>query len=118
MGALANESDGWVFGFIWIMVRDLVGGGGKVKLVPVAGRDCLTDEAALLDCLGAMAGGPKLNVLSAGVRVEPSLPWISVEAAGVGGRCVRGMTEHCKLESVTCILKVSMECCMINRRRC
>ena len=31
VGVLAECSEDWDFGFIWMMVRDLVGGGGKVK---------------------------------------------------------------------------------------
>ena len=76
-----------------MIVRDLVGGGGKVKLVLIAGWGCLVDEGVPLVCLGAIAGGPKLNDLSVAASVEPSLPWMSVEAAGVGGRLVRGMAQ-------------------------
>ena len=38
-----------------------------------------------------MAGGGRLKGLSVAEAGETSLPWISVEAAGVGGRLVRGM---------------------------
>lgn len=38
-----------------------------------------------------MAGGGRLKEFSVAKIGEVSLPWISVEAAGVGGRLVRGM---------------------------
>ena len=39
-----------------------------------------------------MAGGGRLKEFSVGEIGDTSLQWISVEAAGVGGRFVRGMT--------------------------
>lgn len=41
--------------------------------------------------LGARAGGGRLNAFSVAEMGQPPLPWISVEAAGVGGRLGRGM---------------------------
>jgi len=73
------------------MVRDLVGGGGRVKFAFMFDWDCLVVEEVPLACLGAIAGGPRLNVLSVAESEEPSLPRISVEATGVGGRLARGM---------------------------
>ena len=39
-----------------------------------------------------MAGGGRLKEFSVGEIGDTSLQWISVEAEGVGGRFVRGMT--------------------------
>ena len=77
-----------------MMVLDLVGGGGRVKLVVEIGCDCPFDGLLPFACLGAIAGGPKLKALSVAERGAPSLPWISVEAPGVGGRLVRGMMKE------------------------
>lgn len=73
---------------------------------------CLVGADTPLVCLGAMAGGPRLNDFSGAERGEPSLPCISVEAAGVGGRPVRGMTSYRGgLGLVTCgIWELGLRC--------
>ncbi len=77
-----------------MIVRDLVGGGGSVKLVCWDDCGCLAGGDNPLVCLEAMAGGPRLNDFSVAEREEPSLALISVEATGVGGRLVRGIVRY------------------------
>lgn len=77
-----------------MIVRDLVGGGGRVKLVFTADLDPVSGGDALLESFGAIAGGPMSNFLSFAESEEPSLPWISVEAPGVGGKLGRGMVSY------------------------
>ena len=74
-----------------MIVRDLVGGGGRVKLLLPSDWDWVVETDEVIDFLGAMAGGPKLNLMSVAGSGQSSLPRISVDAAGVGGSVVRGM---------------------------
>lgn len=73
------------------MVRERVGGGGNVKFGLGAEWDCLLLVEFPCARLGARAGGGRLNVFSVTETGESLLPWISDEAAGVGGRLGRGM---------------------------
>lgn len=79
------------FGSICIMVRERVGGGGRVKLGLAAECICLSVVELPSVRLGAIAGGGRLKDFSVAERGERSLPSISVEAAGVGGRLGRGI---------------------------
>ena len=78
-----------------MIVRDRVGGGGRVKFGFVVEWDCLllSSVAVAVPCvrLGARAGGGRLNAFSVAEMGNPPLPWISAEAAGVGGRLGRGI---------------------------
>lgn len=66
-----------------------------MKLGFVVEWDCLplSSVAVLVPCvrLGARAGGGRLNAFSVVEMGQPPWPWISAEAAGVGGRLGRGM---------------------------
>ena len=77
------------------MVRDRVGGGGRVKFGFVVEWDCLPVSSVAVAVpgvrLGARAGGGRLNAFSVMGMGQTPLPWISAEAAGVGGRLGRGM---------------------------
>lgn len=79
------------FGFICMMVRDRVGGGGRVKLGLAAEWNCLSAAVLPWLRLGAIAGGGRLKDFSVAEVGERSLPSISADAAGVGGRLGRGM---------------------------
>lgn len=122
-GALSSCSDR---GFIWMILRDLVGGGGRTKalllLLPpsltAAAEERLLDLTTSLGCMGYAAlgdivetGETGLKLAVAWARLElwmagsgsskviwreerclvPSLAWMSVEEAGVGGSAARGM---------------------------
>lgn len=112
--ALAGASSSFL-GFIWMIFLDLVGGGGSSKprasllllpaVVVVAAEDRRRALTASLGCTGksgfvreperclgsvggeARAGGGSSNDIWRGGRsLVPSLPVMSVEEAGVGGR--------------------------------
>ena len=73
------------------MVLDRVGGGGSEKFGPVAGWIGFGFDAGALLRLWLIAGGGRLNVLSEAGNCVSSLPCISPDAAGVGGRVERGI---------------------------
>lgn len=75
------------------MVRDRVGGGGKEKPGFDADWARLWAGEAPLVPWRSIAGGGRLKELSVTAVGDVSLPWISVEAAGVGGRLVRGIID-------------------------
>ena len=77
-----------------MIVLDLVGGGGSEKFGLVAGRMGFGVDVGTLLRPWLMAGGGKLKVLSAAGSCVSSLPRMSPDAAGVGGRHVRGMVEE------------------------
>ena len=64
-GGVPHSSAGFALGFIWIILRDLVGGGGREKSAFVmVDRDSGFLAGLLLLPLSAMAGGGKRKAIS------------------------------------------------------
>ena len=77
-----------------MILRERVGGGGSEKFgFSVAGRIACGLEVRPLLLAGAMAGGGSVNDVSRAELGAGSLPCMSSDEAGVGGKLVRGMLE-------------------------
>lgn len=105
----------WAWGFIWMILRDLVGGGGKANAsfccccCWAAADDRLRALTASLGCTGyvvlgeteallppTMADGGSSKAIWRCERLfEVSWPLISVDELGVGGMDGRGMADLC-----------------------
>jgi len=105
---LAVSSVSCGFGFICMMVRDRVGGGGNVKFGLEAEWICLSGAELPWSRFGAIAGGGRLKHFSVADMGERSLPSISVEAAGVGGRLGRGIVMFADLITAGRVSRVSV----------
>ncbi len=84
------------FGFIWMILRERVGGGGREKSALVmVDCECRVPAEFLLLPVAAIAGGGRRKDISSDDSCwVPFWPVISVDDAGVGGRVTRGITER------------------------
>lgn len=82
-------------GFICMIFRERVGGGGNEKSAfPMAGRIGCGFELRPLLFAGAMAGEGNSKASSLEACNAPSLPGISEEEAGVGGKFSRAIVNQ------------------------
>lgn len=107
---LSSSSSSSFLGFIWMIFLDLVGGGGSSNVrasLAFAAEDRRRDLTVSLGCTGnpplparnlpsvggdaRAGGGSSKDIWRGGTFLVPSLPGISVEEEGVGGRIGGGI---------------------------
>lgn len=93
VGGLPDSWAGFALGFICIILRDRVGGGGSEKSAFVmVDRDNRLLEGLLFVLASAMAGGGRRKAISRDESWDPVSAVMSVDDTGVGGRVTRGIT--------------------------
>lgn len=94
VGGVPDSSTSFSFGFIWIIFRERVGGGGREKsaAVPVD-ESCWMGVAFFWLSTALIAGGGRRRDKPRGESWDPLFPTMSVEGAGVGGGLARGISE-------------------------